>query len=105
MVWKKVAGGTAFWNFNEKKALEGLYVKNHPGKYGTLYDVKTSDAVVTVPSSRTLDPLMANVPVGSTIRIMRAAEKQALKNGRMGWKWDVEVDESKPPQTTLPGVQ
>jgi len=95
MVWKKVASGAAFWDFVKKPTVEGLYLKNHEGKFGTLYDVKTADAVVTVPSSRTLDVLMQNVPVGSTIRITRDAEKQALRNGRMGWKWDVEVDESK----------
>jgi len=103
MVWKKVSGATSFWDFKANPMLEGVYLRNHNGKFGLLYDIQTANGPATIASSKTLDVLMQNVPLNATIRVTRAAEKQVLKNGRSGWAWTVEIDESK--QQTLGAKQ
>lgn len=95
MTYKKIVPKNqfpAFWKFDEKPTLEGVYVANRQGKFGLVYDVQTSDGLVTVSSSRTLDAYMEAITIGSKVKITRAKEKVALRNGHLAWSWEVGVD-------------
>lgn len=106
MAFKEVTGGSNIKSYWPKKAAErkvgdtitGVYEekmsrRDPNGIEQTLYLLKTSEGLVGVNNSATIDRAMAQIPRGSTVKIVYDGKARSNKTGREYNNYKIYVDD------------
>jgi hypothetical protein len=83
MAWTEVERGKLWKPQRQGEALEGIYNGSHEAKFGKAYDIQDSNGELwTVFGSAVLDSRMANISLGSRVKIIYEGKKPSKKAGR-----------------------
>ena len=82
--WKEAEAGDFWKPENKGEELEGEYIEQLEGTYGSTFKIKKADGtVVSTPSYKVLISRMANVPRNSLVKIIYDGEEPPKQRG---WK-------------------